>query len=122
MAPAPTNCHKEFVMSQKDNSQNELEELKAKLAEAEQALQAERERAAAAEQTAQEALAAQPAAAKPKSFKPKNVKVISATEYSYLLEDNATRITPNAPVGATRAPGNLLDCLMEKGFVVEYEV
>ena len=108
-------------------SSEDVAALQAKLAEAEKALQEERERAAAAEQELQESQAqaqaqATASAGKAKAFKPKNVKVISATQYSYMLEDNATRITPNAPVGATRAPGNLLDCLMEKGLVVEYEV
>lgn len=108
-----------------EESSEDVAALQAKLAEAEKALQEERERAAAAEQELQETQAQAQAAAsagKAKAFKPKNVKVISATQYSYMLEDNATRITPNAPVGATRAPGNLLDCLMEKGLVVEYEV
>lgn len=108
-----------------EDSSEDVAALKAKLVEAEKALQEERERAAAVEQGLQESQAQAQAAAsagKAKAFKPKNVKVISATQYSYMLEDNATRITPNAPVGATRAPGNLLDCLMEKGLVVEYEV
>lgn len=109
----------------------ELAELREQLAKAqaeklaaeqekEQALQAKAEAVTRAE-TAEQAARSAPQAPQKKAFKAKLVTVISATGYNYLLEDNVTRITPNAPVKAERAPGNLLDALMDTGSVVEFE-
>lgn len=119
-----------------EGADQELEALKQKLAEAEgraEAAEKEKallaEKAEAAEKAVEEAKAeaekakAQAAeAAKGKSArkaKTESVRVVSATNYSYLID--GTRVTPDIPVTLERREGNLLDAQMKAGLIKEYE-
>lgn len=47
------------------------------------------------------------------------VNVVSNTDYSYLIE--GVLVTPDAPKKLERREGNLLDCQIKAGLIVEYE-
>lgn len=103
----------------------ELEALKAKLAEAEKAVEDEKAKTAEAEKAKEAAEAkaeASTKASKPAAkVKTRDVRVISATRYSYLLDDeNQTRVTPDLPVKAELREGNLLHSHMEAGLIKEF--
>lgn len=71
-----------------------------------------------AERSLAEAASAQ--VKQPKVAKPVMLNVVSNTNYSYDIGDGI-RVTPDVPVKALRSPGNLLDCNMNAGLIVEYE-
>ena len=106
----------------------ELEALKAQLAEAEKGkaeaeakvVEAEKGKAEAeAKAKAAEAEKAKPAVKA--KVKAREIRVVSATRYSYLLDDeNKTRVTPDAPVMVSLREGNLVHSHMEAGLIKEY--
>ena len=49
----------------------------------------------------------------------KMVKVVSATDYNYMVEGQT--VTSDKPVSLLRKEGNYLDCQMKAGLIVEYE-
>lgn len=111
----------------------DVEALQAKLAEAEAAAAAAEleaaEAKAAAEKAAETAAAEKAradaaeksakAAPKAKAMKPETLKVVSATEYTYLID--GVRVTPDIPVSLERREGNLLDAQMKAGLIRVYE-
>ena len=104
----------------------DVEALQAKLAEAEaKAAAAEQEAAeakaatAAAEAKAAAAEKSAKAAPKAKAVKTETLKVVSATEYTYLID--GVRVTPDIPVSLERREGNLLDAQMKAGLIRVYE-
>lgn len=98
-----------------------LAELEAKLAQKEKEAEEAKKAAEAAAARADEAEKAEKAGKASKPTKRRTINVISDSGYSYLLEDNVTRVTPDIPVKAEVYEGNLLDGLMKAGLVIEYE-
>lgn len=105
-----------------EGADQELEALKQKLAEAEGRAEAAEKAVEEAKAEAEKAKAQAAEAAKGKSArkaKTESVRVVSATNYSYLID--GTRVTPDIPVTLERREGNLLDAQMKAGLIKEYE-
>lgn len=92
---------------------NEKTALEGRVSEAEQ-------KAKDAETAAAAAAAASLSTKKSKPAKDREVNVVSATPFSYLMEDGQ-RVSPDRPIKLTLREGSLLDANMKAGLIVEYE-
>lgn len=99
----------EVARKEKEEAESRAEAQAQRADEAEKVAQAERERADAAANSA----------GKKTEQKTESVTVVSATDYSYLIE--GVRVTPDRPVKLERRFGNLLDVHMNRGLIKVYE-